>query len=243
MEDARAQDWHGLAASTLEWWRDAGIDVLVEETPRDWFAKPERPAARATASGAVASAAPAPPPKPRLPDTINAFLEWRLGDAAPDARWGADRFAPQGPVDADILILTDVPEGDDLLGGAAGTLFDRMLAAIRHDRSSILLAGLCVARPLTGRVPAELIDPLGEIARHYIGLTSAKRVFLLGQSVSRALLGANGAAGGNSLATINHQNGNTLAIASLHPRYLLERPAHKSQAWKDLQLLIGGTPA
>jgi DNA polymerase len=30
------------------------------------------------------------------------------------------------------------------------------------------------------------------------------------------------------------------AIASFHPRFLLERPAQKAEAWRDLQLLIEG---
>jgi DNA polymerase len=29
-------------------------------------------------------------------------------------------------------------------------------------------------------------------------------------------------------------------VASYHPRLLRERPAAKAEAWKDLQLLIGG---
>ena len=30
------------------------------------------------------------------------------------------------------------------------------------------------------------------------------------------------------------------AVASFHPRFLLERPAAKAEAWKDLQMLIEG---
>jgi DNA polymerase len=30
------------------------------------------------------------------------------------------------------------------------------------------------------------------------------------------------------------------AVASFHPRFLLEKPAYKAEAWKDLQMLIGG---
>jgi len=33
------------------------------------------------------------------------------------------------------------------------------------------------------------------------------------------------------------------AVASFHPRFLLERPAAKAEAWKDLQLLIQGIDA
>ena len=30
-------DWRQAAASTLEWWRDAGVDVLVGDEPFDWL--------------------------------------------------------------------------------------------------------------------------------------------------------------------------------------------------------------
>jgi hypothetical protein len=36
-------DWRMTAASALEWWRDAGVDALVDEDPRDWTAAPPPP--------------------------------------------------------------------------------------------------------------------------------------------------------------------------------------------------------
>ncbi|MDJ0277090.1 uracil-DNA glycosylase, partial [Sphingomonas sp. 2R-10] len=35
--------WHDAAASALEWWQDAGVDTLVEDELRDWFATPAPP--------------------------------------------------------------------------------------------------------------------------------------------------------------------------------------------------------
>ena len=37
----------------------------------------------------------------------------------------------------------------------------------------------------------------------------------------------------------NHRSGQTGVVASFHPRLLLDRPALKAEAWKDLQLLMG----
>ena len=46
------------AASTLRWWQEAGVDTLVDETPRNWLAPAAAPELR--------SPAPRPlrPPRP-----------------------------------------------------------------------------------------------------------------------------------------------------------------------------------
>ena len=44
-------DWTALAASALDWWRDAGVDTLVDDLPRDWFAAPAPAASPAVPVG------------------------------------------------------------------------------------------------------------------------------------------------------------------------------------------------
>jgi uracil-DNA glycosylase len=241
-------DWHSVAASAIDWWIDAGVDALVDETPREWLAAIAAPARAATASSAGLPALEAPP-APALPDTLDAFLAWRVSDAAPEAAWPGAIIAAQGPVNALLLVLVDVPEREDseagaLLSGAAGRLFDRMLAAIGQSRASIYLVAVCAKRPVTGRIAPEIEERLNEIARHHIALVAPKRVLLLGNAPSRALLGADVAPARESLRAVNLSGGNKAvtveAVASFHPRFLLERPAQKAEAWRDLQMLIGG---
>ena len=240
-------DWHSAATSAIEWWIDAGVDASVGEMPRDWLtavAAPARPAADRSPGAVVAEA----PPVAALPDTLDAFLAWRTGDDAPEATWPGAMITAQGPVDAPLLVLVDVPEREDdagtLLGGAAGRLFDRMLAAIGQSRATIHLVAVCAKRPVTGRIAPDIEERLGEIARHHIALAAPKRVLLLGNAPSRALLGADVAPARESLRVVNLTGGNKAAtveaVASFHPRFLLERPAQKAEAWRDLQLLIGG---
>ncbi len=73
-----------------------------------------------------------------LPDTLDAFVAWRIGDAAPEAGWPVPRSRRTGPADAGLMIVTDMPEREDGDGcccrAPAGRLFDRMLAAIGRDR-------------------------------------------------------------------------------------------------------------
>ncbi len=241
-------DWHSVAASAIDWWIDAGVDASVDETPRDWLAAIVAPPPAARARPGAPAAAEAPP-VPALPDTLDAFLAWRASDAAPEAAWPGGVIAAQGPADAALLVLVDVPEREDaeagiLLGGAAGRLFDRMLAAIGQSRASIHLVAVCAKRPMTGRIAPDIEERLGEIARHHIALVAPKRVLLLGNAPSRALLGADVAPARESLRVVNLGGGNKAvtveAVASFHPRFLLERPAQKADAWRDLQMLIGG---
>jgi DNA polymerase len=188
-----------------------------------------------------------------LPATLAAFAAWRAGPDAPEAEWPGQPIVAQGPATADIMVMTDLPEREDadsgvLMSGAAGRLFDRMLAAIGLDRTSIYLVPVCTVRPMAGRITPEAEQRLNEIARHHVMLARPKRLLLLGNAPSRALLGTDtlrirgrlhginlsggkGPEGGNDVAT--------QAVASFHPRFLLERPAAKAEAWKDLQMLIG----
>jgi len=236
--------WAQAAASALEWWRDAGVDTLVEDEARDWLAAP----VRAPATAAVTeSAAPDVP----LPATLDAFSAWRTGPDAPEAGWGQALIGARGDPATGLMILIDCPEREDgeagsLLGGAAGRLFDRMLAAIGRSRESIYLAAVSAARPVSGRIPPETEARLGEIARHHVALAAPKRLLLMGNAASRAVLGADVARARGRLHGVNPKGGTTASvagtgvIASFHPRFLLERPAAKAEAWKDLRMLIEG---
>lgn len=233
------QTFDPAIASVLEWWADAGVDVLVDDAVRDWFAAPA-PKAVAPAPGAPASAEQ----PSALPGSIEAFAAWRIGPDAPEAGWHGVSLAASGPVDARVMVLVDCPEREDgdagaLLSGAAGRLFDRMLAAIGLTREHVHLAAVCARRPAAGRVPREVEARLGEIARHLVELAAPERLLLLGEATSRAILAADRASVRGRLQPFNHRSGQTQVVASHHPRLLLDRPALKAESWRDLRLLMG----
>ena len=235
-----ATDWRAEAASALQWWRDAGVDVLVEDEPRDWTA---RPAATAQPDVPVRVAPAGPEPDAPLPASIEAFIDWRYGSGAPEAAIDEPIVAAEGNPAAALMIVTDLPEFDSapaLLGGAAGRLFDRILAAIGQSRESVYLVPLCAARPITGQVPRDLEGKLGEVLRHYIALAAPARLLLLGQATSRVVLGTDAAGNAEGLTSFNYSGGKCDVVAIRHPRFLLNKPAAKADTWKDLQLLIGG---
>jgi len=244
-------DWQIVAASALEWWRDAGVDTLADEAPRDWTATPAA-VVRETKRHAVAEAAQ--PLAAPLPTSVEAFAAWRTGPDAPEAGWTGSPMAACGNAQCDIMVVTDVPDRDDsesgtLLSGAAGRLFDRMLAAIGRDRDSVYIVPMCTIRPVAGRIAPEIEARLAELIRHHVAIVAPKRLFVLGNAPSRALTGADVTRSRGSLQLVNlevGQSGVTVgveAVASFHPRLLLERPAEKARAWKDLQMLIAGLGA
>ncbi|MEO7177895.1 MAG: uracil-DNA glycosylase, partial [Allosphingosinicella sp.] len=134
------------ATSALIWWTEAGVDTLVGEEPRDWLrpktAEAPTPIPAAEAADEV------------LPGQLDLFQAWlassdRLSFAAP----AAPRICPAGDPASGLMILADMPSGEDcaagtLISGEAGRLFERMLAAIGRDRATIYLAALsCVRSP------------------------------------------------------------------------------------------------
>lgn len=234
-------DWHATLASTLDWWRDAGVDMLVDDDPRDWLARPAPQAE--TPSGVSAPIAKASPPPEILPDTLDAFVAWRMGDKAPETAWMTPRIAPSGDAASGWVIFTDMPEADDaeaLMTGAAGRLLDRMLAAIGLSRDGVYLMSLAVARPLSGRIPPEQAERLIELARHQLKLLKPRKLLIFGQAASRAIDATDGFPSGDSLQQVNQFDVETQVVATFPPRFLLERPVAKSEAWKHLLLLSRG---
>ena len=194
-------DWRMAAASAAEWWRDAGVGALADEVARDWTAAPVTPK-RAKAADAVAE-----PVAATLPATLEAFVAWRVGPEAPEADWPGPSIGPAGDPGSAIMILVDVPDREDIasgaiLSGAAGRLFDRMLAAIGRSRADVYLVPLCTARPVAGRIAPEIEARLSEIARHHVGLVAPKRLLLLGTAPSRAVTGTDVARARGSLQTV-----------------------------------------
>ena len=240
-----------LVAAALRWWDDMGVDTLVEDAPQPWLgraAKPVDPQISAPHAGVAASPPPGvEAPLAPLPPSLEALVDWLMQDAAvPEAGPADRRLRPFGTPGAAITIVTDMPEQGDaeagmLLSGDAGQLFDRMLAAIGLDRSSVYCLPLCPGRPATGRLSPSALTRLGEIARHHLALAAPKRVWVLGQATSQALLGEDATTIPDKMGADIKQVAEGLpCIASLHPRLLLQTPQRKAAVWKDMQALIGG---
>lgn len=225
-------------ASLIGWWQDAGVDTLIDEVPTPWL---------------VRSSAPAPvldvQPKPAdeaLPDTRESFATWWMQSTdIPGGGPANRRVPPMGGAESGIMVLIDLPEPGDveagiLIAGEVGALFDNMLTAIKLSRSQIWMSALAPSRIPSGRVAREDEKRLGEIALHHIGLVSPKRLWIVGEAASRAILGMELQSARGRKHILNHIGGIVEAVASLHPRLLVNNAQRKKLAWADMQLLIEG---
>lgn len=229
--------WNAAAASALDWWRDAGVDMLVDDAPRDWTHAAPSPA-QAIAPVAVASEAA---PGSALPDTLEAFAAWRTSDGAPDHALGP-LVAPRIVSGATTVIVVDHAEDVDgrpaLFAPQTERLLDAMLAAIGLDSGSVTILPLCAAAPASGRVPPELENALGNLLRHALDLAAPARLILIGPAAKRAVEPASRDGAAPNSYLVNYRGGESLAIATYHPRFLLAKPAAKAEAWRHLQTLI-----
>ena len=226
------------AASVLQWWSDAGVDMLVDEAPRDWL----RPTPKAPPAAApVAQSAPS---AEKLPDQLDLFQAYlRESAALPFASPSGRRVCPSGDPAAGLMIVTDMPAAEDcstgsLLSGEAGTLFDRMLAAIGRSRDSVYLASLSCLRSPDGRFGTEAAQKCAALARHHIGLAAPRTLLLFGDATAKALIGMSMAQARGRWHEVATHAGPVRAIVTLPPSYLLAQPAAKAHAWADLQLLM-----
>ena len=222
------------ARSALAWWLDAGVDIAVQEEPRDWL-KPAPPRSQP-------SAEPAPVTNVSQPshETLAELQQW-LADSVqlPLAGARSRRVLPHGPENAAIMLLTDAPALEDAaagqpLGGDAWILAQRMLAAIGIPVEQAYSASLsCFHAPGTRMSEAERQE-CADIARQQIRLARPQRLLLFGDGPCVALLGKRLVQARGHV----HKVEGVRTVATFHPRHLINRPLDKSLAWRDLLLLM-----
>ncbi|MEO5612473.1 MAG: uracil-DNA glycosylase [Sphingomicrobium sp.] len=220
------------AASTLGWWLQAGVDVAISESPRNWLKAPVPP-----------------PPNVRQPsvqavsqalETLHLFRDW-LGTAPslPLATAGTSRVMPQGQESAPVMLVAEMPAREDAaegrpIGGEAWQLMTRMLAAIGIAAEDAYTATLSCFHAPGAKIRAEDLAECATIARQHVTLAKPKRLLLLGDAPARALLGKPLAAARGHV----HKVEGVRTVATFHPRFLISRPSDKALAWRDLLLLM-----
>ena len=134
------------AESLIDWWIDAGVDVAVGESPRDWLRQNQSsPPAAVTPQANVA--------EPR-PETLAELRDWLASSVKiPLASATARRILPHGPQNAAVMLLSYAPALEDLagshqIGGEAWQLAVKMLAAIGIEAEQAYSASLsCIHSP------------------------------------------------------------------------------------------------
>ena len=155
-------------------------------------------------------------------------------------------FADGNPA-ARLMVIGEVPGRDeDRIGlplvGAAGQLFDKMLASIGLSRADAYVTTLIPWRPPGNRTPTdEEMDILMPWLCRHIQLANPECILLLGGAPAKSLLGQGGGILKLRAQWHDIDAGDGVArraMATLHPAYLLRAPAQKRLAYKDLLALV-----
>jgi DNA polymerase len=221
------------ARNALAWWVEAGVDVAVQESPRDWLTP--RPHGRAALD-------PAPEPNLVRPsqETLAELQQWLASSVElPLAGAASKRVLPHGPENPAIMLLSDAPALEDAavgqpIGGESWELTKRMIAAIGLDADQTYSASVSCFHAPGARMSEQERAACGEIARRHIKLAKPKRLLLLGDGPCLTLLGKRLTDARGHV----HKIEGVRAVATFHPRHLIKRPLDKSQAWRDLLLLM-----
>ncbi|HWI85778.1 MAG TPA: uracil-DNA glycosylase family protein [Sphingomonas sp.] len=207
------------------------MDTLVDEHPRNWLAP--------VPTTSIAPLVVAEPRKQGLPETLNAFRQWLLADASVPGNVSG-RVDAAGDHETGTIIVVDMPETGDrtsgaLLSGEVGALFDRMLGAIGLARDKIYLIPFAPARPTSGRVGDADLAALTPLLRHHLALASPKRLLLLGDAPTQALLCLSAAQARETVHSVEIAGRTVQTIASIHPRLVNLKRDYRPLAWADLQ--------
>ena len=238
----------------IEW----GADEALQDTPVDRMAAAGRPAA---APAAILPVPDAVPPAPARLGAVARAQAVSMAANSPEALMRALSVFPECPLAATatnlvfsdgqaetgLVVVGDVPgDEEDRAGrpfvGPAGQLLDRMLASVGLSRATVLLTNVVPWRPPGGRPPteSEVQICLPFLWRH-LTLLRPRLVVTLGALPVRALTGRTDG--------IRRLRGRWIDVPipglpapvpmlpMVHPSYLIQMPAAKQAAWKDILAL------
>ena len=124
--------------------------------------------------------------------------------------------------------------------GRAGKLLDKMLNAIKLNRTKVYISNVVNYRPPENRRPTE-----EEIARYFpylinhIEIINPKILILLGSTALNTLIGNETVISKARGKWIQKEIGSVepWIIASFHPAFLMRQPDQKKMAWIDLKMV------
>jgi len=129
---------------------------------------------------------------------------------------------------------------EDLKGepfvGRAGQLLDRILAAIKFDRTQVYIANVVKCRPPNNREPEppEMAECLPYLLQQ-IEMINPHFICCLGRISAQALLNTKLPLG--KLRGYFHQWQGRKMLVTYHPAALLRFPQYKHETWEDVKML------
>lgn len=253
-----------VAQSYAHWWHEAGFHTATDPDAHGWRQAPPVPfwqqRSDAPVTETVREIAPPPhhatetpaPPSARpadMPDSLPAFLDWMGRDESqPEAAWDGSLILPPAVAQAQLLVIVEMPasgaaDRETLLDPVQLRFVHAVLASLGIKPDDALIAPLAARRPPGGLLDEETLARLTARMRHYLALARPRTTIMLGDRISRALVGSQrvpgGAPGGDGLQKINHGDGTIAAVSLPGLDLLMGRPAAKAKSWQALRLLQG----
>ena len=124
--------------------------------------------------------------------------------------------------------------------GRAGKLLDKMLLAIKLDRTKVYISNVVNYRPPANRKPTEVeIERYLPFLKTHIEIINPKILILLGSTALNTLIGNEVVISKARGKWIEKQFGEckTSIIVTFHPAFLMRQPAQKKMAWIDLKMI------
>ena len=247
--DSRTQQ---LLATRLQYYRDLGIydfyrrDVASNVSPAGGAPQPEIVSPPTFVDAPENMFAP-PKLEAGVADRAEAlrFIQEDLGECTRCvlSRLGRKTIVfGEGNPYAELMFVGEGPGADeDEQGrpfvGRAGQLLNKMIEAMGLKREQVYIANVVKCRPPGNRTPErEEVETCSPFLLRQIAVIQPKAIVALGAVAARCLLVMN-----EPMARLRGQwfdfRGTRLAV-TYHPAFLLRDPRQKTEAWKDLQMVM-----
>lgn len=250
----KSEDIELLLGSLQQWWNDAGVDLNYRDVPEGLLEKSAPTASKSESipelsHGKVAAESPNSVAEDKrvgnFPKTLEDFLQWLKTEPSVTGQSGSsDAVYPYGPVNPEVMVIVAMPdqtrsELQNILDQPTQRLVKNMLRAVNIEIESVFFAPLSLFRPIEGRIERSLYPALSRRMLKLIELVNPGKIILFGDTPARVLCDEDLLAARKKKLFINQGSSKTKAIATFHPRILIERPEFKVEAWQDLQQLPG----
>lgn len=152
-----------------------------------------------------------------------------FGDGNPNARL---MFVGEGPgADEDRQGIPFV--------GRAGQLLNKIIEAMKLQRSDVYIANIVKCRPPNNRdpLPEEAVSCMPYL-KEQIELVDPDVIVALGKVAAVRLLNLDPSLAVKSIRNRIHNFRDKPFIVTYHPSYLLRMPSGKAETWKDMQVVM-----
>src|SRR5271170_3159436 len=147
-----------------------------------------------------------------------------------------------GDANARLMFVGEGPGADEDTSGVpfvgkAGQLLNNMIQAMGLKREEVYIANIVKCRPPANRVPEPVeANTCDQFLLQQIDVVQPQVIVALGATAAMYLLGVK-----QSLSALRgrwHSCRGAKLVVTYHPAFLLRDPRQKSEAWKDLQMVM-----